>query len=139
MSKFRPGQSGNPNGRPPHIADKRATLRSLLEPHAPALVQKAIDLALAGDSVAIRLCLDRLIPVLKPKDAPVRLPTLTGTLVQHGQAVLDALTTGKLTPDEASTVIQTVSAQARIIEIEELEKRVAALEATSADAERSAP
>lgn len=70
---FKKGISGNIQGRPKGIVDKRIELRSLLVPHAEALVNKAVELALAGDSNALRLCIDRLIP--KAKD---ELPSHTG-------------------------------------------------------------
>lgn len=77
---FSPGKSGNPYGRPRGIRDRRTSLRDLLEPHAPQLVAKAVEPALAGDSSALRLCIDRLIPPAACEDAgmdplPVRGPT----------------------------------------------------------------
>lgn len=62
-----------------------------------------------------------------------------GTLFERGQAVLDAMAAGTLTPDTAATIMQAVAAQAKAVEVAELEKRVAALEATSANAAMSAP
>ena len=56
MPEFRRGKSGNPAGRPPGRPDKRVALRKLLEPHAPALVAKVAELALQGDTAALRLC-----------------------------------------------------------------------------------
>ena len=50
--KYTKGKSGNPKGRPRGIRDKRVELRSLLEPHAAELVQKAVELAKDGDSAA---------------------------------------------------------------------------------------
>lgn len=41
---------------------------------------------------------------------------------------MNALAGGQLTPDEANAVMSVLSAQARIIEVDELEKRLAALE-----------
>jgi len=46
------GSSGNPAGRPKGSYDKRAELRELLKPHADDSVEKAVDPALAGDTVA---------------------------------------------------------------------------------------
>lgn len=62
---FKAGQSGNPKGRPKGSKDKRTELRELLEPHAPELIQKAVDMALGGDVSALKMCLDRLIPPIK--------------------------------------------------------------------------
>ena len=46
------GSSGNPTGRPKGSYDKRAELRELLKPHADDSVEKAVDPALGGDTVA---------------------------------------------------------------------------------------
>jgi polyhydroxyalkanoate synthesis regulator phasin len=129
---FKKGKSGNPAGRPKGIADKRTALRALLVPHAEKLIDMAVSLALAGDTAALRICIDRLIPPIKAKDAAVAMPGLKGGLSEQGQEVLSELAAGRLTPDEASTVMQTVAAQARIVEVDELVKRVRALEDQSA-------
>ena len=57
--RFRKGQSGNPGGCPKGSRNA-ATLAVaiLLDGQAEALTQKAIQMALAGDSVALRLCLE---------------------------------------------------------------------------------
>lgn len=62
-----------------------------------------------------------------PPGAPVRL-NLAGEIAAHGQQVIAAMANGEITPEQASAVMQTLSAQARIIEVDELERRVAALE-----------
>src|SRR5687768_12762239 len=60
---FRPGNPGRPRG-----CRNRATLAALalLEGEAEALTRKAVELALAGDTVALRLVLDRLLPKARP-------------------------------------------------------------------------
>lgn len=78
--KFKPGQSGNPAGKPKGAKDKRTALRELLLPHAADLVKKAVDMALAGDATALRICIDRLIPAAKAKDSPITLDGLSGSL-----------------------------------------------------------
>lgn len=128
---FRKGKSGNPDGKPKGARDKRTALRELLQPHAADLVQKAVTLALAGDTTALRICIDRCIPAVKAKDTPISISGLTGSLAEQGQAVLAAMAAGEITPDEASTVMQAIAAQVRIVEADELEKRIAALEERS--------
>ena len=133
MGRYQPGQSGNPRGRPPGVADRRTALRSLLEPHAETLVAKAVALAASGDVQALALCLSRLIP--PARSAPVSLPGFAGTLADQGRQVLDALAAGRLTPDEATQVMGAVAAQARIVEVADLERRIAALETKNANAQ----
>lgn len=126
--KFKPGQSGNPDGRPKGSKDKRTELRELLKPHADDLVKKAVDMALAGDTTALRICIDRIIPSIKARDMPISIPELTGSLTEKGEKVLLAMGQGEITPNDATQMLQTISAQARILEIDELEKRVYELE-----------
>ena len=125
---YRKGESGNPEGRPPGIRDRRLAMRDLLVPHADALVAKAVELALNGDSAALRICIDRLIPAAKAKDDPVSLPPMTGSLADKGRIVIEALGAEQLSPEEAGTILQALATQARIVEGDELEKRIAALE-----------
>lgn len=70
-TRIKPGEIRNPHGRPKGIRDKRAIFRDMLEAKAPELVQKAIDMALAGDASAMRLCIDKILPTLKQIDADV--------------------------------------------------------------------
>jgi hypothetical protein len=122
------GQSGNPAGR--RVGSGRvAQLRALLEPHAEGLIQKAAEMALAGDSTAMRLCLERLVPPLKSADLPVQMELPEGPLTQKAERVLAAVAAGEVTPDEAAAVLGAIAAQARIAEADELERRIRALEA----------
>src|SRR5690349_8799504 len=61
--RFRKGQSGNPAGRKPGSRN-RATMaaEALLEGEGEALARKAIELALEGDTTALKLCLERIVP-----------------------------------------------------------------------------
>jgi hypothetical protein len=67
-------------------------------------------------------------PRLSQTDAPIHLENFTGTPAERGQRVLDALADGELTPDQASTIMQAINAQMRIVEVDELERRIKALE-----------
>lgn len=76
MTKYQKGISGNPSGRPKGALNKRTQLTQLMETHAEALVSKAIELALSGDTIALRLCIERLIPKMTDKATTVVLPDL---------------------------------------------------------------
>jgi hypothetical protein len=124
---FATGNAGRPKG-----ARNRTTqaVMALLEGEAEALSRKAVEMALAGDSVALRLCLDRLAP--PRKDSPVQfvLPQMTcaGDAAQAAGAVLQAVSEGDLTPTEGAQVMGLVDSYRRTLEVTELEARVAALE-----------
>jgi hypothetical protein len=74
---FSKGQPGNPAGKPKGVRN-RATLAAevLLEGEAKALTRKAIELGLAGDTTALRLCLERLIPPRKDRAVSLDLPPI---------------------------------------------------------------
>ena len=62
-TRFQPGQSGNPAGKPKG-ARNRTTLaiEALIDGAAADIANKAIELAKAGDSALIRALLDRAAP-----------------------------------------------------------------------------
>jgi len=124
MARFRAGQSGNPGGRPA----TSAKYRKLLDEKAPELVKTLVDMALAGDPAALRLCIERLIPATKARAALVKIKLDGGSLPEKGEQVLQALGTGTLTPDEAGSLLGALANQARLIETAELLARIEALE-----------
>ncbi|MBW6528720.1 hypothetical protein KZ813_17905 [Sphingomonas sp. RHCKR7] len=125
----------NPTGKP-RGSRHRTTLaiEALLEGQHEALTQKAIEKALEGDTVALRLCLDRLAP--PRKDAPISfdLPTVTtvADAVTASSSVLAAVAAGEVTPDEAGRVMALLTAHRAIAEAGDLEARIAALESRGA-------
>ena len=128
MAKFKKGESGNPKGRPQGVRDRRLQARDLFAQHREELIAIAIKKAVEGDTQALRMCLDRICPTIKPIDAPVLLGVLPDTLAGRGEQVLRQLAEGGLPPDVATTILAAIAAQARIVETSELERRVAALE-----------
>ena len=128
---FKPGQSGNPAGRKKGVPDRRTQARELFMQQKDALIGKAIELALTGDATALRLCLDRIVPSLKPAATTVTLPGLPPALAGKGELVLTQLAAGAITPDEAATIMGAIAAQVRIVEVSQLEERVRVLEETN--------
>ena len=126
MAKYVKGESGNLAGRPKGIVDKRAALRSLLDPHAGALIEKVVSLALEGDTAALRLCLERLVP--PAKDAAITIPNLQGTLTDKAQCIIEGMARADYAPSVAVDLLRAVAAQARVFELDELERRVTRLE-----------
>ena len=126
--QFTAGNSGRPKG-----TRNKATIaiESLLQGQAEALTQTAVIKALEGDSVALRLCMERIAPV--PKDQPVsfNLPKMHNALEASEAAgsVLTAVSEGQLTPIEATRVMGLIDSYRRTLELTEIEQRLQALEA----------
>ena len=76
-ARFRKGQSGNPSGRPRGARNKTTlAVEALLDGEAEALTRKAIERAKEGDSVALRLCLERILPPRKDRPVSFALPKM---------------------------------------------------------------
>lgn len=134
-NRWKPGQSGNPAGRPKGA--RHAALQALDAigtASADALVRKAVDLALAGDMQAMRILMDRVWPTAKGRTVVVDLPELRapGDLVAALAAVVEAVASGQATPDEGQALAAMVETQRRAIETQVLEARIVALEERAA-------
>src|SRR5216684_1307467 len=130
-TQFQPGQSGNPNGRPKGSRNAATlALESLLDGEAEALTRRAVELALAGDITALRLCLDRILP--PRKDRPVSFEMLPINNADDARAasaaLLAAVASGDLTPSEASEVGKLIDGYVRSIEVTEVLARLDKLE-----------
>ncbi len=133
MAAFKKGQSGNPTGKPKGAKDKRTELRELLKPHAAKLVKKVVDLALAGDVSALRICIDRIIPPVRENRLSIALPVVkdvAGCTAAQAK-VLQAVTKGDLLPGEAEALSSLIEHQRRGLESHDLAARVLALEGKS--------
>lgn len=106
-------------------------MRQLLVPHRESLVKKAVELALAGDTVALRICMDRIAPPLRNEAAPVSIPgiALATSMSDKARAIVDAVGEGLISPDTAAILLGAMANAAKIIEADELAARIAALEA----------
>ncbi len=125
--RFKPGNPGKPKG-----ARSRVTraIEDMLEGQYEALTQVAIDKALEGDIVALRLCLDRLAPPRRDAPVSMELPPVRSAAdaVEASAAVLAAISAGDVTPDEAGRIMALLTAHKAIVETGDLEARIAALE-----------
>lgn len=126
--KWQSGQSGNPSGRKPGTG-KVEKLRAALAKELPEVLDALVAQAKAGDTSAIKLVLERTVPALRPVDAvaPLNLP-VDGGLADQGRAVLAALAAGHLPANQAAGILQGLGNLAKLVELDELEKRIAALE-----------
>jgi Family of unknown function (DUF5681) len=126
ITKFKPGQSGNPNGRP---KDKTpATLiRKSIADGLPEIIKALIAKAKEGDVAAAKVLLDRVCPALKPQALPISL-RVNGGLVEQGDEVIRATLAGEIPPDIGSQLIAALSNQGKLIDLEELADRLKRIE-----------
>jgi Family of unknown function (DUF5681) len=132
--RFEPGRSGNPAGRPSGSRNKaRIALESLLDGEAEGLTRKAVEMALAGDMTAMRLCMERIYPARKDRPVSFELPKLetAADAVKAMAAIMGAVASGDLTPAEANELGKLVDTFTRAIEAHELDTRLRRLEAVT--------
>jgi hypothetical protein len=79
---------------------------TLLEGEAEKLTRKAIEMALDGDAVALKICLDRIYPVRKDRAVRFGLPPITSArdAADLAAGVVEAVAAGNLTPSEAAEI-----------------------------------
>ena len=124
---FKPGQSGNPKGRPRKTNIDEA-LRASIKSACPEIIAGLIRVAKEGDVQAARALLGYALPPLKAQDGPIRLD-LGHDLASAMMALRTALAGGELTPGAANAVASIVATEARIAETAQLEQRLTAVEA----------
>ena len=128
---WKPGQSGNPNGRPPGCRNKATlAIEELLDGEAEGLTRKAIELALKGDMQALRLCLERICPPRKDRPISLELPKVdtVSDIVTAIGATLEAVAAGEVTPSEGTSIAGLLETKRKAIETEEMEQRIKGLE-----------
>jgi Family of unknown function (DUF5681) len=133
---FQPGVSGNPKGKPKGARCRVTVLaEKLMADNAQDIIQATIDAAKNGDSVAMRLCVERLVPIRKWVPAPVDLPTsdsLSGVVAALNE-IAELVASGKLDIESGVALTNLLEAkrvalEAKLIEDTDLNGRMTALE-----------
>lgn len=125
--RFQPGNPGRPKG----ARDRRTVaLEALFKENGEQVAQATIAAAMAGDMTAARMVLDRAFPVRKMRPVSIDLPkieTAADLLTAQG-LVVDAMSRGEITPDEATEIGKVLEHIGSAIERRDLEARIAKLE-----------
>ncbi|MDM0025928.1 DUF5681 domain-containing protein [Variovorax saccharolyticus] len=128
---FKPGVSGNPKGRPPGTSVVQK-LRAAIGDCVPEILEKLKEQAREGDVAAARVLLERVLPPIKASDETqvIDIPE-DGDLTAKGQAVLRAAANGLIPVSQAASLMASIGSLARVVEVDELSRRLAVLEAKS--------
>jgi hypothetical protein len=117
--------------------------QELLDGEADVLTRKVIELAKDGDRHALRLCLERIIPVRRNRAIQLSLPPVNGVgdLPKVVLSISAATASGTMTPAEAADLVTVFEAYRQATETADLAERVRRLEEDHNDAEKesSAP
>lgn len=130
-SDWKPGMaSPNPAGRPKGIIDKRQRLQNVFAQDAEAISKVVIAAALGGDMQAANIALARIAPPLRPQAERVQFELRDDIpLSDQARQILQAVADGKVDAETAKTLIGCLQAVSGIRAVEDLESRLAILEA----------
>ena len=128
---FPKGQSGNPSGKPRGTRARITQLaEKLLEEDRDAIIEAVIEAAKNRDPTAMRLCVERLVPLRKGRPVVFDLPpvkTAADVVAAIGEVSM-AMAAGELTTEEASAAAAVVEMHRRAIEMTDIELRLQKLE-----------
>jgi hypothetical protein len=123
-ARGRPFEKGNGGRRPGSRNRTTVVAEALLKGQEVELVRKAIELAKAGDVQMLKFLLDRILP----KERSVRVDVLpmkhASDAIDALGAIIDAVGTGQIAPNEGSALASLVVARARMINDAELNLRL---------------
>ncbi|TFW10035.1 hypothetical protein E4K72_02980 [Oxalobacteraceae bacterium OM1] len=127
-TRWKPGQSGNPAGRPKG-SGLNATMRERLDAVGPAALDAIVAASRRGDLGCSKWLAERMVPPLRPIDPMVIIELPEGASLQdQAEAIVRAVCAGQLAPMQGQSLLSALANIGRVIEITELERRIAALE-----------
>lgn len=124
--RFKKGESGNPGGRAPGTTNK--VTRAFREAVTVAFDEMDGTAGLVAWARENRTEFYKLAARLVPPGSPVNIGPLEGSLADQAKAVFAKMAGGTISPEQAATIMQALSAQGRIVEVDELVRRVGELE-----------
>jgi hypothetical protein len=127
---FPPGNTAS-SGRPPGSRNQATqAAQGLFSENSEAVSKKCLVLAMQGNSTALRLCMERVLPACKSMPSQFKLPKVRGLadLPKAAEAILQAVANGELTPDQGERMMALLERYRAIRETAELVPRVETLE-----------
>lgn len=126
---WQPGQSGNPKGRPIGSRNKKNVIAEEFEKDGSAVARVVMNAALEGDMQAANMVLQRLSPPLRARAEKVTFElSPDAPLHQQANQVLASVAEGAIDPETGKLLIDCIQSVAGIRAVDELEKRLIALE-----------
>lgn len=124
---WKPGESGNPNGRPAGTT-LLGKLRTKHQGDIEDIFDALITLAKDGDTAAAQIIMSRMLPPVRPVSEPVMLDLPDGSYPAKAEAVVQAVSEGRVSPPDAKLLLDAIQTVAQLSTLSQLEERLAALE-----------
>lgn len=117
--RFKPGQSGNPKGRPPGTRNRKTLIAAEFEKAGSDVARMIVEKATTGDMRAAELLLQRLEPILKPEARRVEFDfDPEASVADQAKAVMAAVASGRMDPDTATQLVDLLTAYVGLKDVE---------------------
>lgn len=128
-ASWKPGQSGNPAGAEPSAAGRVArTLMAATDTVREQLAERIVRQALDGCLQSQRLLVERFMPQVRAQTLATPMPGIeAGSIEQRLQTVLSHAAEGKISSDEAKTLIDAIRGATEAASIAAAERELAAI------------
>lgn len=94
-----------------------------------SIITAMVEAAKGGNTSAAKILIERCIPTLKPSSPHINIGGISNkTLTGQGRDAIEAMCLDRITPEQCETILNAISKLSRIIEIDDLEKRIYNLE-----------
>lgn len=126
---YKPGQSGNPAGRPKGCCNKQKLYREVVHPKRKEIVERALEFAMDGQlKGSMRLMvvfLSHVLPAIaKDNLLPDAIDLKDGSLTEQANHIKNLVDDKHITPEQGNVLLANVKATAEIKYKEELEKEL---------------
>lgn len=134
-ASWKPGQSGNPNGNLSEAGKLARTLMTYAGAAREELAQKITQQALQGCLQSQRLLVERFLPPVRAQTLATPMPGIeSGSIEQRLQTVLAHAAEGKISSDEAKTLIDAIRGATEAASIAAAERELQAIRELRAQA-----
>jgi len=124
---FKPGRSGNPNGRPKGVTSSRLKYRKIFEERGEDVNKKILELALEGDP-SLLTYISKVITPLVGKDDFLTGIDLKGSPLDQIKKINEYITEGEITAAEGSKLMENAVTFEKLIQAAQFEERIKKLE-----------
>lgn len=130
-SRFKRGQSGNPNGKPKGAKNKSTlAAEALLEGSLERICRRIEEEAINGNMQAAKMILERFLPPRKDRLVRLELPEIKSheDILTASSLIISAVCKGEISPSEGEALSKTIDLHSKILEANEHECRLQVLE-----------
>jgi hypothetical protein len=125
-------------GRPLDSRNKKSIFQEALESHGIEIIDTAKLQALKKDPTALRLCVERLVPICKPPNSSFRMPRLrTSTdLPKAISALAREVAAGRLSAQEGESVSRIIESFGNALQVDDFATRLETIEQENSEMEK---